>query len=130
MTAAGRVTDGAVEMCDILGNERRVRLLRYLVEEGAPADLSDAADALADAEIEDGESWVAVRKRVYVGLYQSHVPKMERKGILEVERGTILKYGHKFDDAARVLFALHGEVCDGAEASPSIVRRLSGVLGR
>jgi len=81
------------ERFEILKNERRRIVLRYLKEVGGTVRLNNLADRVTaienDIEVEAITS--DERKRVYVGLYQFHLPKMAKIGIIEYDqnRGTI-----------------------------------------
>ena len=78
---------------DILRNERRRLVLESLEDQGGSTTLSDLAEHIG--AIENGKSPTALnaqeRKRVYVGLYQCHLPKMDDAGAIEFEknRGTV-----------------------------------------
>ena len=72
---------------DILKNERRRQALHYLREEPTTtlSDLSEHVAALEnDKPIRELTS--SERKRVYVGLYQCHLPKMADAGVLDYDR--------------------------------------------
>ncbi|TQQ79328.1 hypothetical protein EGH24_11905 [Halonotius terrestris] len=77
----------------VLKNQRRRRVLRMLQDADGQLSLSDLAEQIAAWEndkpikqITSGE-----RKRVYVGLYQCHLPKMDGMGVINFNkpRGTI-----------------------------------------
>jgi hypothetical protein len=77
----------------ILKNQRRRYVLQYLHDTDGQVTLSDVAEQIAAWEndkdirqISSGE-----RKRVYVGLYQCHLPKMDAVGVISFNkpRGTI-----------------------------------------
>lgn len=76
----------------ILQNERRRRVLRYLREQEATTQ-GELAEHLA--AIENDVSLESVtstqRKRVYVSLYQSHLPKLDEAGAIayDSDRGTV-----------------------------------------
>jgi len=78
---------------EVLKNERRRRVLKYLNDRGETVSLSDLAEHIA--AIENGKSEKALssqeRKRVYVGLYQCHLPKMDDTNVIDFDgnRGTI-----------------------------------------
>jgi hypothetical protein len=78
---------------DLLRNPRRRYLLQYLDTHAGVVRLSDLADALAAWELEDkeGNFTYKERKRAYVSLYQTHLPKLDEEGIIEYSqpRGTI-----------------------------------------
>ena len=69
---------------DILKNERRRRALEYLREEPTTT-LSDLAEHVAALENDKSvrELTSSERKRVYVGLYQCHLPKMADAGVIQ-----------------------------------------------
>ena len=77
---------------DILKNERRRQTLEFLREEPTTT-LSDLAEHVAALENDKPirELTSSERKRVYVGLYQCHLPKMDDAGVIDYERsrGTI-----------------------------------------
>lgn len=86
---------------DLLKNQRRRRVLRYL-EENEEATLSDIAEHIAalenEKEVEQLSS--SERKRTYVGLYQCHLPRMDDAGVIEfnADRGVV-----KLNDRAEQL---------------------------
>ncbi|WP_311173547.1 DUF7344 domain-containing protein [Halobellus ordinarius] len=78
---------------DILRNERRRRVLKYLDEQDGRATLGEMAERLAAVENDKPESQITSqeRKRLYVGLYQCHLPRMDESGAIDFDgdRGTI-----------------------------------------
>lgn len=68
----------------ILRNRRRRYVLEYLGEHDGVTELSDLAEALANCESEN-EEYITYRdrKRAYVSLYQTHLPKLDRAGVIE-----------------------------------------------
>ena len=77
---------------DILKNQRRRHVLRYL-RENETTTLSDLAEHVAALENDkDVRSLTSSeRKRVYVGLYQCHLPRMNDAGVIDFDsdRGRI-----------------------------------------
>jgi DNA-binding transcriptional ArsR family regulator len=73
---------------DILSNPRRRHALHFLKQRGGPAEVGEMAETLAAWE--HGTAVEAIsskqRKRVYTSLYQSHLPKMQRAGIVDYDR--------------------------------------------
>lgn len=66
---------------EILSNSRRRKMLLYLDDSGGTAKLSTLAREIAKVEegnTPDEEQY----KRVYISLYQSHVPKLQEYGIV------------------------------------------------
>lgn len=89
-------TDEAVPqgvVFDILRNERRRRVLKYLEERDGRATLGEMAERLAAVENDKPEAQITSqeRKRLYVGLYQCHLPRMDEAGAIKFDgdRGTI-----------------------------------------
>lgn len=85
--AVGTVDEG--QLFQLLRSERRRLALRYLLEtDGEPVGMRDLADAVAAAEngttVESLES--AARQRAYVPLTQSHLPQLDRAGVVEYDR--------------------------------------------
>lgn len=91
---------------DVLKNERRRRVIRYLRDYESQVSLSDLAEHIAalenDTEVASITS--SQRKRVYVGLYQCHLPKMADMEIIEFnqDRG-IIELGEKAPQLYRYL---------------------------
>lgn len=83
---------------DILRNQRRRLVLSAIEERGGSTTLSDLAEHIGG--IENSKPPHALnaqeRKRVYVGLYQCHLPKMDDAGAIEFEqnRGTVERGPH------------------------------------
>jgi DNA-binding transcriptional ArsR family regulator len=69
---------------DILSNRRRRRIIYYLKEHGGSAELRDLADVVAAWEEEMPVEEVTEKqsRRVYVSLYQSHVPRLAEVGLV------------------------------------------------
>ena len=81
------------ELFDLLKNSRRRTVINYLQDNDGSANLSEVAEHIAAREndISVQELSSAQRKRVYIGLYQCHLPKMDDSGVVEYDkhRGTI-----------------------------------------
>ncbi|MFW6152754.1 MAG: DUF7344 domain-containing protein [Halobacteriota archaeon] len=82
------------EIFELLKNRRRRDVIGYLRDvTNGPATLSDLAEFIAAKEndIEVHELSSDQRKRVYIGLYQCHLPKMNDMGVIDFEnnRGTV-----------------------------------------
>ena len=69
----------------VLKNSRRRQVLRYLRENGSEATISDLAEHIAAAENGTTRNQLtsSQRKRVYVGLYQCHLQKMDEAGVVD-----------------------------------------------
>lgn len=78
---------------ELLKNSRRRETLKYLDNHGEKVTLSEVAEHIAAIENDTTPRAITSqqRKRVYVGLYQSHLPKMDDAAVIEFEknRGTI-----------------------------------------
>lgn len=72
-----------------LKNCRRRRVLRYLRDEGGQATLRSVSEHVAAVEndVDVGAVTSKMRKRVYVSLYQVHLPGMDRDGIITFNKG-------------------------------------------
>lgn len=72
---------------EILSNTRRRMMLYYLREHGGSATVKELAEQIAalENEVEVEDLGRQQRKRVYVSLYQTHVPKLEETGIIEYD---------------------------------------------
>ncbi|MFO8116560.1 MAG: hypothetical protein R6U01_14585 [Halorubrum sp.] len=81
------------EIFDLLKNRRRRTVIRYLRENDGYAELNDLAEHIAAREndIDVRQLSSDQRKRVYIGLYQCHLPKMDSLGVIDYDkdRGTI-----------------------------------------
>jgi DNA-binding transcriptional ArsR family regulator len=100
-------TDGGVgpdreTVFDILSNRRRRYVLHFLRDREGPTDLRELSERIAAWENDRVPERVTSkeRKRVYAALHQSHLPKMDRAGIVsyDPDRGTI-----ELTDAAAAL---------------------------
>ncbi|ELZ84752.1 hypothetical protein C453_12076 [Haloferax elongans ATCC BAA-1513] len=73
---------------EILKNQRRRDALRYLKENDGEAKLGDMAEFIAAKEndIDIAALSSSQRKRVYIGLYQCHLPKMDSAGVVDFDK--------------------------------------------
>lgn len=73
---------------DLLSSSRRRFVLQYLSQRERPVAFSELANELAAWENDtDVESITErQRKRVYVSLYQTHIPKLEEAGIVAYDQ--------------------------------------------
>lgn len=78
---------------DILSNSRRRYVLYYLRQQSEPVQVTTLAENVAawenETDIESLEE--QERKRVYVSLYQTHIPKLADTGLVEYDKdaGTV-----------------------------------------
>lgn len=82
------------QVFEILKNRRRREVLHYLEENDGESSLSDLAEHIAAIENDTTVKAISStqRKRVYVGLYQCHLPKMDDMNIVDFDqnRGTVV----------------------------------------
>lgn len=73
---------------DILRNERRRLVLQHLDEQRSNVTLGELAEKLAAIENDKPASKITSqeRKRLYVGLYQCHLPRMDDAGAIDFDR--------------------------------------------
>ncbi len=81
------------DLFHLLQNERRRRVLEFLQDTDGAVDMREIAEQVAAWE---NETTVAAldsneRQRVYIALYQSHLPKLDGAGVLSYnqERGIV-----------------------------------------
>lgn len=88
LALADESTIGIDEIFEILKNQRRRWVLRYLEAVDGDVRLSDLAEEIAAYENEKDVSQITSqeRKRVYVGLYQAHLPKMDDMNIISFNK--------------------------------------------
>lgn len=81
------------DVYDILSNRRRRYAIHYLKQHEGSVDVSTLAEQIAawendktPAELDSQE-----RKRVYISLYQSHLPTLEKRGLVsyDADRGMV-----------------------------------------
>ena len=72
----------------ILQTQRRRHALRYLKEHDNPVEMRDLAEQVAAWENDTTVQALASdeRQRVYIALYQSHLPKLDSEGIIEYNK--------------------------------------------
>ena len=74
-------------MFDLLSSSRRRFVLQYLTQHEGPVPFSELANELAawenNTDVEDITE--RQRKRVYVSLYQTHIPKLEEAGVVDYD---------------------------------------------
>ena len=81
------------EIFELLSADRRQEVLRYLDSTDGTADIGELAEHIASIECGCPRSQLSSqqRKRVYVGLYQCHLPKMADAEVIDYnsDRGTV-----------------------------------------
>lgn len=89
-TSTGLSTEDVYE---VLSNRRRRYAIHYLKQTGDAVDVSTLAEQVAAWE--NGKSIAELdsqeRKRVYISLYQSHLPTLEKRGLVtyDSDRGIV-----------------------------------------
>jgi len=78
------------EVYDLLSNARRRYVISYLRDRDEPVELTDLSRAVAawenDTSVEELSDQQT--KRVYVSLYQTHVPKLDDSGLVDYDQET------------------------------------------
>jgi len=76
---------------EILSNRRRRLVLHYLRESGEPCTIQEMAEEIAAREndVSTEDLTAQERKRVYVSLYQTHIPKLAETGLVDDEREAV-----------------------------------------
>lgn len=72
----------------LLQNQRRRNVLRYLQGTEGPVRMRDIAEQVAAWEHETTVKALTSnqRQRVYIPLYQSHLPKLDKEGIIDYQQ--------------------------------------------
>lgn len=83
------------ELFEILSSTRRRRIIYHLAQEGPRLTLNQLATKIAAVETDTPEADITAdeRQRVYISLYQTHLPKLEEAAIVtydEEERSVSL----------------------------------------
>lgn len=75
----------AIDIHDVLSNERRKLVLEFLRENGGRMSARELSERIA--EIETGESPPPrnIRQSAYVSLHQTHLPKLDELDIIDYE---------------------------------------------
>ena len=135
--AVGAVDEADIErlsldvVFEILHVSRRREVLLYLEENDGEAALDELAEYIAAKEndIEEWELSSSQRKRVYIGLYQCHLPKMDDAGIVDYNqpRGQVTLQ----PVAAQLYPYLYLDPFEGEEeAETKPLKRVLSLLGR
>ena len=85
------------DIFEILQNERRRAVIRVLSTSVGKVDLRTLSMEIAKDETGESPPPKNIRKSVYNSLHQTHLPKMEREGIVEYD--TVRKVVELQDDA-------------------------------
>ncbi|WP_276301485.1 DUF7344 domain-containing protein [Halorussus lipolyticus] len=89
------------EVFEVLKSPRRRYALYYLRQEGGETELSDLTEQVAAWENETTPAGLSTeqRKRVYISLYQTHLPKLDEADIVEYDRDEgVVRLGDRASD--------------------------------
>ena len=118
-------------MFGVLSNQRRRQVLRYLLDESDETTLGDLAEHIASIENDKPERALTSteRKRVYICLYQCHLPKLDDADVIEFDqaRKTVRPAEHTAE-VLRVLPGTGGEDRDERAAKSSPLGRVAARL--
>ena len=76
------------EISHLLQTSRRRDVVSYLLDNEGPIKMGDLAEIISAKEHETtvAELTSIQRQRVYIPLYQKHLPKLDKKGIIEYKQ--------------------------------------------
>ncbi|MGQ4556072.1 DUF7344 domain-containing protein [Halobellus sp. GM3] len=99
---------------DLLSNGRRRFVLRRLQRRRDGVELSDLAEELAAAEndLPADELSAQQRKRTYVSLYQTHIPKLADAGVVDYDSDSGMVYPTRHVDELAQYFEEDREEID------------------
>nr|WP_089827584.1 hypothetical protein [Halogranum amylolyticum] len=120
------------DLFHILQNQRRRRVLKYLqATDKERVDMRDVAEQVAAWEHDTTLRQLTSdeRQRVYIALYQSHLPKLDEKGIVEynqsrgvVERTALAdRFDHYLNGGSQEDTASDSGEADAATSAASVV---------
>ena len=70
---------------DLLRNERRRQVIKQLQDTVGKTTLRDLAESIAERETGESPPPKNIRDSVYNSLHQTHLPKLDNRGIVEYE---------------------------------------------
>lgn len=93
------------EVFTLLSNQRRRRIVRLLADADGEMTISDLSERIAAAEegVDRDDLSRPERKRVYVTLYQCHLPKLEEHGVVSMDDDGVVTPERRFSDLRKVL---------------------------
>lgn len=112
---------------EILTNSRRRAVLQYLDERSGGATKGELADYVAAMENDKSipELRSQERKRVYVSLYQFHLPKMTEAGVIRIENDRTIRLA---DGADRCMAHLEQPAADRRWYRYYLVVSFAGII--
>lgn len=84
----------------LISNERR-RLILTILDERGPTQRTELAREMAERQT--GTRQGTEYKKRYVGIYQSHLPKLEQHDIITQTDGDIVQPGENFGEVLELL---------------------------
>jgi len=98
-TASGVHNEQFSTMFHILRNKRRRVVIQHLAEVSPQTTVDTLADYVARVETGKVSVSGAERKRVYISLYQAHLDKMDKEGVIQYDkREGRIERGPEFTD--------------------------------
>ena len=109
------------EIHDLLRNERRQQVIQYMQRTVGSATLRELAEEIAEAETGESPPPRNIRDSVYNSLHQTHLPKLDRRDVVDydsdrktvdlqedaravrVYMGVVTDYGVTWDEFYRLL---------------------------
>lgn len=83
-TSSGSIDPGEVH--DILRNDRRRRVIKQLQQQLEPVSLRELSERIAEHESGESPAPRKLRESVYNSLHQTHLPKLDDRGIIEYDK--------------------------------------------
>ena len=139
---ANRESDSDVDLSTdqtfhLLQTRRRRDALWYLKRHDGPVEMSDMAEQVAAWEYDTTVPQLRSneRQRVYIGLYQTHLPKLDEAGVVDYDqnRGIVERtpLAEEFDPYLDEIYADSERTGgDAAEAADGAWRRFLGLRDR
>lgn len=127
------------ELFDVFSNARRRMAVRYLASQNGACDLSSVVEQVAawENDVEATDVTRPQRRRVYISLYQTHLPMLADHGIvdwdpeahrieLECNKRRFEPYLGRLDDGRRTWARTYAALTTGAVVSVSAVFLIAG----
>ena len=76
----------AVEIHEVLSNERRQMILQLLREDGDAMSARELSERIAELETGESPPPRNIRQSAYVSLHQTHLPKLDELGIIDYDQ--------------------------------------------
>lgn len=76
----------AVEIHEVLSNERRQMILQLLREDGDTLSARELSERIAELETGESPPPRNIRQSAYVSLHQTHLPKLDELGIIDYDQ--------------------------------------------